>query len=128
MPGTTRHHEDVVSFGTRQLLDMFAPTNFLLTDPDVSQRAVSTFGMSLLEGARNALEDAGHQAKGQPPVGLDQFKVGVNLAVTPGQSRLSQSPDRTDPVQPHHQQGTRRTGADRACVDHEILHTRSFAA
>ncbi len=84
VPGTTRHHEDVVSFGTRQLLDMFAPTNFLLTNPEVFQRAVSTFGMSLLEGVRNALEDAGRQAKGQPPAGLDQFKVGVNLATTPG--------------------------------------------
>nr|WP_235429597.1 alpha/beta fold hydrolase [Paraburkholderia fungorum] len=84
VPGTTRHHEDVVSFGARQLLDVLAPTNFLLTNPEVFQRAASTFGMSLLQGAHNALEDARRQASGQPPTGLDQFKVGINLAVTPG--------------------------------------------
>ncbi|SDG10605.1 PHA/PHB synthase family protein [Paraburkholderia phenazinium] len=84
VPGTTRHHENVVSFGARQLLDMFAPTNFPLSNPEVSQRAASTFGMSLLEGMRNALIDTSLQAGGQPPAGLDQYKVGVNLAVTPG--------------------------------------------
>ncbi|EIF35165.1 poly(3-hydroxyalkanoate) synthetase [Burkholderia sp. Ch1-1] len=84
VPGTTRHHEDVVSFVARQLLDMLAPTNFLLTNPEVSQRAMSTAGMSLVQGARNALEDAMRQQSGTPPAGLEQFKVGVNLAATPG--------------------------------------------
>ncbi|WP_454826987.1 PHA/PHB synthase family protein [Paraburkholderia xenovorans] len=84
VPGTTHHHEDVVSFVARQLLDMLAPTNFLLTNPEVSQRAMSTAGMSLVQGARNALEDAMREASGTPPVGLEQFKVGVNLAATPG--------------------------------------------
>jgi polyhydroxyalkanoate synthase len=84
VPGTTHHHEDVVSFGTRQLLDMMAPTNFPLTNPEVSQRAVSTLGMSLIEGVRNALEDTARQAGGRPPAGLDQFEVGVNVAATPG--------------------------------------------
>ena len=84
MPGTTHHHEDVVSFSARQLLDMVAPTNFAFTNPEVSQRAASTLGMSLIDGVRNALEDAARQAGGRPPAGLDQFKVGVNLAATPG--------------------------------------------
>ncbi|MCX4145116.1 MULTISPECIES: alpha/beta hydrolase [Paraburkholderia] len=84
VPGTTRHHEDVVSFSARQLLDMMAPTNFPLTNPEVSQHAASTLGVSLIDGVRNALEDAARQAGGQPPAGLDQFKVGVNLAATPG--------------------------------------------
>ncbi len=84
MPGTTHHHEDVVSFSARQLLDTVAPTNFPLTNPEVAQRAAATFGMSLLAGWRNALEDAGRQASGQPQAGLEQFKVGSNLAATPG--------------------------------------------
>jgi polyhydroxyalkanoate synthase len=84
VPGTTHHHEDVVSFSARQLLDMVAPTNFPFTNPEVSQRAASTLGVSLIDGVRNALEDASRQAGGQPPAGLDQFKVGVNLAATPG--------------------------------------------
>ena len=84
VPGTTHHHEDVVSFSARQLLDMMAPTNFPFTNPEVSQRAASTLGVSLIDGVRNALEDASRQAGGQPPAGLDQFKVGANLAATPG--------------------------------------------
>ena len=84
VPGTTRHHEDVVSFGARQWLDVIAPTNFPLTNPEVSQRAVATLGMSIAQGVGNALEDIRRQASGQPPAGLDQFKVGSNLAVTPG--------------------------------------------
>jgi polyhydroxyalkanoate synthase len=84
VPGATHHHEDVVSFSARQLLDMVAPTNFPVTNPEVSQRAAATLGMSLIDGVRNALEDAARQAGGQPPAGLDQFKVGVNLAATPG--------------------------------------------
>jgi polyhydroxyalkanoate synthase len=84
VPGATHHHEDVVSFSARQLLDMVAPTNFPVTNPEVSQRAAATLGMSLIDGVRNGLEDAARQARGQPPAGLDQFKVGVNLAATPG--------------------------------------------
>ncbi|MDR5777493.1 MULTISPECIES: alpha/beta fold hydrolase [unclassified Caballeronia] len=84
VPGTTRHHEDVVSFVARQWLDIFAPTNFSLTNPEVFERAASTFGLSLLQGAGNAVEDVLRQAAGQPPAGVDQFKVGVDLAVTPG--------------------------------------------
>ena len=63
---------------------MAAPTNFLLTNPEVLQRTAATLGANLAQGARNALEDAQRQANGQPPAGLEQFKVGVDLAVTPG--------------------------------------------
>lgn len=84
VPGTTRHHDDVVSFSARQLLDMVAPTNFPFTNPEVTQRAAATLGTSLVEGLRNGLDDACRQARGQSPAGVDQFKVGVNLAVTPG--------------------------------------------
>ena len=84
VPGTTRHHEDVVSFGARQWLDVIAPTNFPFSNPEVLQRAAATFGMSLARGMGNALEDIRRQAAGQPPVGLEQYNVGGNLAVTPG--------------------------------------------
>ncbi|MFP3563299.1 PHA/PHB synthase family protein [Paraburkholderia sp. SIMBA_030] len=84
VPGATRHHEDVAAFVARQLLDMMAPANFPLTNPEVLQRAAATRGLSLAQGARNALEDANRAACGKPAAGMEQFKVGVNLAVTPG--------------------------------------------
>ncbi|WP_408346814.1 PHA/PHB synthase family protein [Paraburkholderia phytofirmans] len=84
VPGTTRHHEDVVAFIARQLLDILAPANFVLTNPEVSHRVAATCGLSLVQGYLNALEDVSRVLCGKPAVGLDQFKVGVNLAVTPG--------------------------------------------
>ncbi|MFT4065949.1 PHA/PHB synthase family protein [Paraburkholderia sp.] len=84
VPGATRHHEDVVSFAARQWLDVVAPTNFPFSNPEVLQRAAATLGLSVAQGIANALEDVRRQATGQPPAGLDRFKVGGNLAVTPG--------------------------------------------
>lgn len=84
VPGAMRHHEDVVSFAARQWLDVIAPSNFPFSNPEVLQRATATFGMSVAQGMGNALEDLRREASGQPPVGLDQFKVGGNLAVTSG--------------------------------------------
>ncbi|ABE35980.1 poly-beta-hydroxybutyrate polymerase family protein [Paraburkholderia xenovorans LB400] len=84
IPGATKHHENVVGFGARQLLDMFSPTNFPFTNPEVIQRTQAALGGNLIEGARNLLEDVQRQASGQPPAGVDQFKVGAALAVTPG--------------------------------------------
>lgn len=48
VPGATRHHEDVVAFAARQLLDMLAPANFPLTNPEVLQRAALTGDASLV--------------------------------------------------------------------------------
>ena len=84
VPGTTKHHEDVVWFGARQMLDVAAPSNSPFTNPEVVQRTNATLGANLLLGARHAFDDARRQAGGQPAAGIDAFKVGVALAATPG--------------------------------------------
>ncbi|HEY3538619.1 MAG TPA: alpha/beta fold hydrolase [Trinickia sp.] len=84
MPGVTRHHQDVVSFAARQWLDVFSPGNFPPTNPEVVQRTAETFGVNLVQGTLNALEDASRVAAGQPPEGTQRFKPGVDVAVTPG--------------------------------------------
>lgn len=83
-PGTTRHHEDVVSFAARQWLDVFSPGNFALTNPDVLQRTAATWGANLVQGACHAMEDAWRVTTGQPATGLEHFKPGVDVAATPG--------------------------------------------
>jgi polyhydroxyalkanoate synthase len=82
--GVTRHHEYMVTFFARQWLDMFSPSNFLSTNPEVLSETVRTAGMNLAQGAANLWEDALTQATGKPPVGAEQFQVGKNLALTPG--------------------------------------------
>ncbi|CAN5338683.1 alpha/beta fold hydrolase [soil metagenome] len=84
VPGVTPHHEDVVSFTARQLLDMASPSNNPLTNPEVVAKTRESGGSNLLQGFQNWLEDAGRQATGLPPVGTEDFVVGRDVAVTPG--------------------------------------------
>ncbi|MCX7287879.1 MAG: class I poly(R)-hydroxyalkanoic acid synthase [Rhodobacterales bacterium] len=76
-----------VDYFTRQIVDMLSPTNFLGTNPDALEKAVATDGMSLVQGLENLVRDIeGNQ--GDLLVTLadrDAFKVGENLATTPGE-------------------------------------------
>jgi polyhydroxyalkanoate synthase len=66
------------------LLDALAPTNFLLTNPAALKRVVDTGGLSVLAGARNMLSDLVSN-RGMPrQVDTSAFRLGENLAVTPG--------------------------------------------
>ena len=85
VPGVGRHHTDIVSFAVRQMLDMAAPTNFPLTNPEVIAATLREGGLNFARGASHAMEDLRRQTAGQPPVGAEEFAVGRNLAVTPGE-------------------------------------------
>ncbi|HLG88797.1 MAG TPA: alpha/beta fold hydrolase [Alphaproteobacteria bacterium] len=82
--GVTRHHERMVEFGARQILDMFSPSNCPLLNPEILERTLSSCGMNFVLGARNFVEDWERLAGGRKPVGADAFRVGANIAVTPG--------------------------------------------
>tara|TARA_R110002074_G_scaffold124886_2_gene261560 strand:+ start:6690 stop:8570 length:1881 start_codon:yes stop_codon:yes gene_type:complete len=82
--GVTQQHEDVVNFVTRQMLDMYSPSNYLLTNPEVLAMTMQQGGQNLVRGSKNLVEDMQRAYEGKPPIGLDQFKVGENMAVTPG--------------------------------------------
>lgn len=84
MEGVTRHHQDMVSFGARQWLDVFAPTNFPATNPLLQQRIIETGGQCLSDGARFLAEDIQRNQQGLPPEGMEAFAVGEQVAVTPG--------------------------------------------
>ncbi len=82
--GVTRQHEKVVEFGARQILDTFAPSNFLLTNPDVMERTVTSGGRNLTTGWANLMEDWHRALAGRKPAGAEAFEVGENVAITPG--------------------------------------------
>lgn len=82
--GVTEQHERVVEFTTRQILDLFSPSNNVFTNPDVLKRTVSEGGMNLVRGWQYFLEDTQRANSGEKPVGADRFKVGEDVAVTPG--------------------------------------------
>jgi len=83
--GVSPHHEQVVSFAARQLLDMVSPVNFIATNPDVLDATVREGGMNLVRGAMNFFEDVERQIGGKPPTGAENFTPGRQVAVTPGQ-------------------------------------------
>lgn len=67
-----------------QVGNAFAPTNFLAGNPAALKRVIDTGGKSLVRGVSNLLDDI---SKGRPlPAQVDErpFKVGQNLAATPG--------------------------------------------
>ncbi len=82
--GVSKPHERIVDFATRQLLDMAAPSNFLLTNPEVLDRTLARGGSNLLDGLQNFLEDFERVMRGRKPAGAEAFEVGRNVAATPG--------------------------------------------
>ncbi len=82
--GVTRQHENAVEFAARQLLDVFSPSNYLLTNPEVLQRTMEEGGQNLVRGMQNFWEDWQRAASGKRPPGTEQYKVGRDVAVTPG--------------------------------------------
>src|SRR5262245_36872476 len=53
--GVSKSHQDMVEFASRQILDMFAPSNFPLTNPEILLRTVATGGLNLVKGFQNTL-------------------------------------------------------------------------
>jgi polyhydroxyalkanoate synthase len=82
--GVSRHHEDVVEFAARQMLDMFSPANFPWMNPEVIQRTLQSGGMNFAHGWGNLLDDWQRAARGAKPAGAENFVVGDNVAVTRG--------------------------------------------
>jgi polyhydroxyalkanoate synthase len=82
--GVSPHHEQVVSFVGRQLLDMMSPVNFLATNPEVLDATLAEGGQNLWRGAANFAEDWQRLAAGKPPLGVEEFQPGRAVAVTPG--------------------------------------------
>ena len=75
-----------IEYFTRQIVDMFSPTNFLGTNPDALERAVATDGESLVQGLENLVRDI-EANSGELVVTLadkQAFQVGGNIATTPG--------------------------------------------
>ncbi|WP_166299550.1 alpha/beta fold hydrolase [Bradyrhizobium sp. 2S1] len=69
---------------TEILIDAVAPTNTMLTNPAAVRKFIDTGGQSLWSGLKNYIGDL-TQNRGMPSmVDMSAFKVGENLATTPG--------------------------------------------
>ena len=66
-------------------VDALSPTNFLLTNPAALKRMLETGGASLVAGAGHFVDDMLHNNGRPQQVDSRPFRVGENLAATPGQ-------------------------------------------
>jgi len=71
-----------VAFYTRQYVDALSPSNFALTNPQVLRETLESGGQNLLKGLNNLLSDI--ERGGISMTDQKAFKVGVNVATTPG--------------------------------------------
>ncbi len=85
VPGVSKHHEDMVSFAARQILDVMSPANFIATNPEVLKATMQEGGANLQRGAEQLLADWERLIAGKPPVGAENFIPGEHVAVTPGE-------------------------------------------
>ncbi len=75
-----------VDFYTRRFVDAMAPSNFVVTNPEVLRATVESGGENLLKGLNNLLNDLdrGHGQLSIKMTDADAFKIGQNIAVSPG--------------------------------------------
>ena len=82
--GVAKENQRIVEFSTRQIVDVFSPSNVPWLNPEVIQTTIRSGGLNLLIGTANFLEDWHTFITGQPQAQRSEFAVGKNLAVTPG--------------------------------------------
>jgi polyhydroxyalkanoate synthase subunit PhaC len=84
--GLPEESEKKVHFFTRQYVDALAPSNFLLTNPQVLRETLSSGGQNLVRGLNNLLADI-EKGGGQLRISMTDesaFQLGRNVATTPG--------------------------------------------
>ncbi|MEL7130503.1 MAG: alpha/beta fold hydrolase [Pseudomonadota bacterium] len=67
------------------ITDALSPTNSLVGNPMAQKRVIDSGGMSLVKGLKNAYDDLTKNGGMPSQVDSRPFKVGENLATTPGQ-------------------------------------------
>ncbi|WP_226886829.1 PHA/PHB synthase family protein [Nisaea nitritireducens] len=82
--GLSKEDEHAVSFMARQMLDHYAPSNMLWTNPEALKATVAQGGTNLARGAGYMADDWQRAIAGKKPSGADAFQVGRDVGVTPG--------------------------------------------
>ncbi len=82
--GVSQRHQALLAFLARQTLDMVAPSNHIVTNPDILARSIESNGSNLLNGWFNALDDLSAVALGQKPPQDGRLQVGIDVATTEG--------------------------------------------
>ena len=83
--GMTPKNAARISFITRQLIDVWSPSNLPWANPVIIERTLKESGANLVRGALNFRDDVWRALAMQPEPPADGLEVGKDLAVTPGE-------------------------------------------
>ncbi|MFM2288243.1 MAG: hypothetical protein RL684_1386 [Pseudomonadota bacterium] len=73
-----------LGFLLRQTLDVVSPAHYLATNPELLELTRNEGGANLVRGYQHWLEDVQRMLSGGPTPGTEKFRVGEQVAVTPG--------------------------------------------
>lgn len=82
--GVSSHHEDIVSFVARQIVDAWSPSNTLTTNPRLIQATWEEGGQNLVRGWQNLLEDLQRRLIERRPKQSERYLPGKQVAATEG--------------------------------------------
>ena len=94
--GLTAEEKRRLEFAARQYTDALSPSNYFMTNPEILNATLETNGQNLIDGLKNLINDLGNEGENFRISKTDYsaFKVGENLATTPGkvvyQNRMMQ--------------------------------------
>ena len=84
--GMDKKTQAKIEFYTRQYVDAMAPSNFVMTNPEVLRTTIETGGENLVKGLSNLLKDL-EKGNGQLAISMTDttaFNIGENVAISPG--------------------------------------------
>jgi len=82
--GVSRHHEDMVSFVARQIVDSWSPSNALATNPQLLQATREEGGRNLVRGWQNLAENLQRRLIEHRPKQSERYFPGKQVAATKG--------------------------------------------
>jgi polyhydroxyalkanoate synthase len=118
---------DRANFVSQMVIDALAPTNSLIGNPTAQKRLVDSGGLSLIKGLQNAYNDMVHNDGMVSQVNKKPFKLGENIATTPGKVVFRRRHVRADPICARNRGSICDPATDHPAADQQNVHQRSVA-
>ena len=124
----TPHHAELTDFMAQQWLGALTPANWLPGNPVVLHANLEKLGARCARAGSTGWKTWPRRPASAPPPSARRISRSAATWPSPRRGGDAQRPRRADPLHAADQDGASRAGADRALVDHEVLHPRSLAA
>lgn len=82
--GVEQHHQKIVNSTLKQMHELASPAMIPFLNPEVLRETYNSRGQNLKQGFKNFVDDCTRLYQGKGPAGVEFFKVGEHVAITPG--------------------------------------------